>query len=405
MPAVGGYFSNRLEWTQAVNRISLAAAAHPPVFDLTGSNPTVAGFDYPADILDALASPGSLVYEPAPAGLAGPREAVAGYYAERGVAVAPERILLTASTSEGYGFLFKLLADPGDEILVPAPSYPLFEFLARLDSVRVVHYPLLYDHGWIIDFPALAEAAGPRTRAVVTVNPNNPTGNYLKRGEAEQLVEFCARRKLALVSDEVFSDFPLRDDPERADTLCRNERGLSFSLSGISKICGLPQMKLGWIVVAGEAGLRREAFSRLELVADTYLSAGAPVQHALPRLFEACGGVRDQIRRRTAGNLGALRTALARAPACRVLDVEGGWYAVVEVPRIMSEEEWTLSLLEREGVLVQPGFFFDFAREAFLVLSLLTPEGAFREGVGRLAERGSGGNGHLLDCRPECGAR
>ncbi len=402
----GGYFSNRLEWTQAVNRISQAAAARPPEFDLTGSNPTAAGFDYPADILEALASPGSLVYEPNPAGLAVARGAVAGYYAERGVAVEPERILLTASTSEGYGFLFKLLADPGDEVLVPAPSYPLFEFLARLDSVRVVHYPLLYDHGWMIDFPALAEAAGPRTRAVIIVNPNNPTGSYLKRGEAERLVDFCNRRKLALISDEVFADFPLRADGERVATLCSNQRGLSFSLSGISKICGLPQMKLGWIVAAGEAGLRREAFSRLELVADTYLSVGAPVQHALPRLLPVCGGVREEIRRRTAANLAAVRAALARAPACRVLDVEGGWYCVVEMPRIMSEEEWVLSLLEREGVLVQPGFFFDFAREAFLVLSLLTPEGVFREGVERLAGlkptllvegRGSGGSGHLLD--------
>ncbi len=390
--ATRDYFSNRLDWSLRPNRISEAIAARRaagrPVLDLSESNPTAAGLDYPAaEIVESLADPRSLVYEPAAAGLAASRRAVAGHYASRGVAVDPDRILLTASTSEGYAFLFKLLADPGDEILVPAPSYPLFDFLARLDSVRIVHYPLIYDHGWMIDFPSLAQTAGPRTRALVIVNPNNPTGSYIKRGEYEQLVEFCRGRNLAIISDEVFSDFPFDSDVGRVDTLCRNERGLSFSLSGISKSCGLPQMKLGWVVVSGSPEQRQAAFSRLELIADTYLSPGAPVQHALPRLFDAGGRVRDLIRRRTADNLGALRAVFDPASACSILHVEGGWYATVEVPRVLSEEEWTLRLLNLDGVLVQPGYFFDFPREAFLVISLLTSKEIFVEGIARIARR------------------
>ncbi len=385
-------FSNRLDWNLPPNRISQALsrrrASGAPVLDLTESNPTAAGLDYPtAQILEALADPAALVYEPASAGLSKARQAASEYYSDRGIQVPPERILITASTSEAYAYLFKLLAAPGDEILAPRPSYPLFEFLANLESVKIVHYPLLYDHGWMMDFERLAEAAGPKCRAVVLVNPNNPTGSFIKRRELEQLVDFSARRGLAIISDEVFSDYALRPDPQRVETLAATEDVLTFSLSGLSKTCGLPQMKLGWIALSGPRQPREQASERLELVADTYLSAGAPVQQALPKLLAAGGAVRDQIRWRTQANLAQLHAALGAGSVCRVLDVEGGWYAVLQMPRILSEEDWVLSLLEQDGVLVQPGYFFDFEREAYLVVSLLTEAEVFQTGIGALARR------------------
>jgi aspartate/methionine/tyrosine aminotransferase len=311
---------------------------------------------------------------------------VSAYYGVRGASVAPDRVVLTASTSEAYSYVFKLLADPGDEVLVPRPSYPLFEFLARLESVRAVDYPLVYDGSWRIDFAALEAALTPRTRAIVVVNPNNPTGSFLKTGELDRLIALAAARGLAIVSDEVFSDYAFAPDPERVRTLAGVTGALAFSLSGLSKTAGLPQMKLGWIVTSGPEELRAGALARLELIADTYLSAAAPAQYGAARLMAAGGRVREQIAARTRRNLDWLRGALAGS-AVSVLAVEGGWYATLEVPRTRSEEEWTLELLERDDVLVQPGFFFDFETEAFLVVSLLTPPDVFCEGIGRLLAR------------------
>ncbi|MGE5646119.1 MAG: pyridoxal phosphate-dependent aminotransferase [Acidobacteriota bacterium] len=382
-------FSSRLDWDLRPNRISAAVEAKrragAPVLDLTESNPTHAGLGYPAGkILSALSDGRSLSYDPAPAGLARAREAVAGYYAARGDAIDPSRILLTASTSEAYANVFKLLCDPGDEVLVPRPSYPLFEFLARLESVRVVQYPLAYHGSWRIDFEALEAAVTPRTRAVVLVNPNNPTGSFLKPDELPRLVALCASRGLAIVSDEVFSDYGFAACGVR--TLTGVADALTFCFSGLSKIAALPQMKLGWIVTGGPGAGR--AFERLELIADTYLSVAAPVQHGAARLLAAGASVRGQILARARGNLEALRAA-AVGSALSVLDVEGGWYATVRVPRTRSEEEWTLQLLDADDVLVQPGFFYDFESEAFLVLSLLTEPGVFREGLRRILYRTS----------------
>jgi alanine-synthesizing transaminase len=380
-------FSSRLDWDLRPNRIAVLLAERrrsgAAVLDLTESNPTQAGLDYPeGEILDALNDPRALVYEPAPAGLEEARAAVASYYS----GVSPERIVLTASTSEAYGYLFKLLAGPGDEVVVPRPSYPLFEFLARLESVGVVQYPLTYQGGWRIDFDALESALTPRTRAVVLVNPNSPTGSFLKRDELTRLTALARTRELAIISDEVFADYGFAPDTARVRTLASTEEALTFCLSGLSKIAGLPQMKLGWIVAAGPEELRRRALERLELIADTYLSVCAPVQHAAARWIEAGARVREQIASRVRQNLDWLRRAVVGS-ALDVLDVEGGWYATVRVPRTRSEEEWALDLLERDGVLVQPGFFYDFEAEAFLVLSLLTPPGVFREGVTRLLAR------------------
>ncbi len=384
-------FSSRLNWDLRPNRISALLEARrragARILDLTESNPTHAGLSYPAvEILQALGDARSLRYEPSPAGAAEAREAVAAYYAARGASVAADRIVLTASTSEAYSHLFKLLADPGDEVLVPRPSYPLFEFLARLESVRVVEYPLVYDGGWRIDFEALEAALTPRARAIVVVNPNNPTGSFLKAGEADRLIGLAAERGLAIVSDEVFSDFAFAPDEERVTTLAAVTSALAFSLSGLSKIAGLPQIKLGWIVTGGPPELRAGALARLELIADTYLSVAAPAQYGAARLMEAGARVRDQISARVGWNLEWLRGAVAGS-AVDVLEVEGGWYATLRVPRTRSEEEWTLELLEKDGVLVQPGFFYDFESEAFLVLSLLTPPDVFDEGVGRLVVR------------------
>lgn len=373
-------YSSRFHWDFRPNRLTellgRKRAAGASVLDLTQSNPTSADLDYPAEIAHTFDDPRVLRYEPSPAGLVEAREAVSKYYADRGHDVPVDRILLTASTSEAYAYLFKLLADPGDHVLVPRPSYPLFEFLATMEHVGVRQYPLVYHGSWSIATDELAAMVEPRTRAIVLVNPNNPTGSYAKAAEIETL----ARLGLPLISDEVFSDYAFG---AAGPSLVGVEDCLAFSMSGLSKSAGLPQMKLGWIVVSGPEAQRREAMERLEWIADTYLSVSAPVQYAAARLIEAGSAIQRQIRERTAANLAAARAILAGS-AANLLDVEAGWNIVVRTPRVRSEEEWTLELLEREDVLAQPGFFYDFDTEAFLVLSLLTPPSVFREGAGRL---------------------
>jgi alanine-synthesizing transaminase len=376
-------FSRRLQWDLAPNMLSqllrAKQAGGASVLDLTESNPTRAGFSYPAaEILPSLANPKSLLYEPQPSGLKDARAAVAHHH---GLDV--ERVLLTTSTSESYAWLFKLLADPGDEVLVPRPSYPLFEFLAALESVRVVQYPLVYHDGWSLDCGALEHLVTKRTRAVILVNPNNPTGSFLKRHEVEPLKSICMEHGLAIISDEVFADYAFGPDPRRVPTLAEVDEVPTFCLSGLSKIAGLPQMKVGWIIIGGGA----EALERLELIADTYLSIGTPVQHALPHLLAAGQGVQRQIAERIRENLNFLRSAVGTASACGVLDVEGGWCAILRIPRIRSEEEWCLEFLDRDNVFVQPGFFYDFETEAFVVVSLLTGVETFREGIERILAR------------------
>jgi len=384
-------FSSRFRWDLRPNRIAQALEARrragSEILDLTESNPTRAGFDYPADqILGACADPKALLYEPSPAGLRSARDAVTAYYAARGHQAHTDRILLTTSTSESYAWLFKLLADAGDQVLVPRPSYPLFEFLAEMEMVRVEHYTLVYHDGWSMDLDSLEHAITDRTRAIVLVNPNNPTGSFVKPGELERLVQLAAGRSIALISDEVFTDYTFGPDPNRINSLTGVDGALTFCLSGLSKVSGLPQMKLGWIVAGGPSELRAQAIERLELIADTYLSLGTPVQHALPQFLSAGDVVQRQIASRVQLNLATLRSSIGEKSPAQVLKVEGGWYAVLRVPRVHTEEEWCLELL-RDGVLVQPGFFYDFDSEAFLVLSLLTPSETFRAGVGRIVAR------------------
>jgi aspartate/methionine/tyrosine aminotransferase len=383
-------FSTRVPGDLAPNRLTRAVesarAAGAAIIDLTETNPTRVGLPYPQRLIEPLADPGGLYYDPEPFGLPRAREAVSAEYAAAGLHVDPAHIVLTASTSEAYSFLFKLLCDSGDEVLVPAPSYPLFDHLCRLDAVGVRAYPLEYHGTWSVDVGALEAAVGPRTRAVLVVSPNNPTGSLLGRADLRAIARLCRARGLALVGDEVFAGYLIDPRDDRASVLEQDE-ALAFGLGGLSKSIGLPQMKLGWIAATGPADLLGPALDRLEVVADAYLSVSTPVQLAAGPLLAAGREVRRLISERIRYNLGALVEAAAAAPSCSVLRVEGGWSAVVRVPATRPEEALVLDLLERDGVLVHPGYFFDFAREAYLVVSLLPQPDAFRTGVARLFDR------------------
>ncbi|HEX3376620.1 MAG TPA: pyridoxal phosphate-dependent aminotransferase [Candidatus Acidoferrales bacterium] len=359
------------------------------LFDLTASNPTECGLAYPErEILTALSNPRALTYRPDSKGLLEAREAVAAYYTGRpGFSASrtrldPERILLASGTSEAYTHIFRLLCDPGDEILVPAPSYPLFEFLADLADIRLVPYPLLYDHGWQIDFSSLRTALTPRSRAVMVVHPNNPTGSFVKSRETAELAEICAAREMAIVADEVFLDYGA--DPTLARTFAFHDAALTFTLSGLSKISLLPQMKLAWTVVSGPDDLAKMAVDRLEIIADTYLSPSTPVQLALPKFLSLRHELQTQLQQRISANLSALDTMLRESKSLTRLEREGGWYAILRVPVTATDDDLTVALLERHDVLVHPGHFFNFSREGFLVLSLITPEQQFQEALGHM---------------------
>jgi len=385
-----GMLSARTRWDLSANRLAKAVDARrragARILDLTESNPTRAGLDGPPDLLRSLTLPAALLYEPAPFGLPAARSAVASDYARRGYPLGADRVLLTASTSEAYAFLFKLLCDPGDEVLVPRPGYPLFDYLARLESVRVVPYPFDHDGAWHLAPSALTAAVTARTRAVVAVNPNNPTGAFLKQDELAALEGFCAERRLALISDEVFADYAFTDDPRRAPSVARDGPALAFALGGLSKSCALPQLKLAWCAVTGPEALRRQAWARLEVVADTYLSVSTPVQHALPALLARREELQAPVRARVAGNLARLRERLGPVSPATLLEPEGGWHAVLRVPAVMPEEERVIRLVEERDVLVHPGFFFEFPGEAYLVLSLLPEPAVFAEATARLAD-------------------
>lgn len=373
-------FSRRSAQDFTPNRLSLAVAARRArggeLTDLTLSNPTRAGIAYAPNVASALArSDDVLRYEPEAFGLATARAAVSALWRERGLAVPAERIALTASTSEAYAFAFKLLCDPGDQVLVPAPSYPLLEHLGALESVELVPYRLGYDGAWFIDVNEVRARVTDRSRAVVVVSPNNPTGTYLKRDELARL----SALGLPLVSDEVFGDYAFGEDPRRARSVLEAERGLVLALDGLSKAAALPQMKLGWLTLGGAPELVAEALARLEIALDAFLSPGTPVQRALPELLATRGVAADAVRARTRTNLEAARVACRGTPVS-VLPVEGGWYAVLRLPATASDEDWALGFLEA-GVLVQPGYFFDFTEEPHAVVSLLTPEAAFERGL------------------------
>ncbi len=372
------------------NRFSAALEKHRAagreLLDLTASNPTTCGFRYDDEkILRALTSPLAMQYHPEAKGLAWARVAVSQYYRERSPSkksVSPLQLLLTTSTSEGYSFVFRLLCNPGDEVLVPAPSYPLFEFLADIQDVKLAPYCLLYDHGWQIDLHSVKEAVSERTCAIIVVNPNNPTGSYVKPQELDVLNDLCAAHGLALIADEVFLDYS--HSGVQQPSFAENKKALTFTLSGISKISALPQMKVAWIAVSGPEALTAPAMSRLEVIADTYLSMNAPVQLALPTLLEERRTIQPQVQSRVRTNLEELDKQLSAQQVCSRLEIEGGWYAVVRVPATRSDEELAIELLEKRSVLVHPGHFYDFSGDGYLILSLITPEAEFREGISRV---------------------
>jgi aspartate/methionine/tyrosine aminotransferase len=382
-------FADRTNWNLAPNRLSEALeryrASGKLLIDLTDSNPTECGFTYDsAAILKALANPAALTYDPQPKGLKSARQAVAEYYVARGVPISTENIILTTSTSEAYSFVFRAMCNPGEELLIPEPSYPLFGFLADIQDVKVVRYPLIYDHGWQIDFHSLEQAISPRTRGIVVVHPNNPTGHFTKREEIRRLNALCAKHGLFLVADEVFLDFDLAG--EARESFAPNAETLTFTLSGLSKIAGLPQMKVAWLAVSGHEGIKVEALRRLEVVADTFLSMNAPIQHAVPELLQGRESFQKQLMERVRANLAELDRQLAEQDVCARLQIEGGWYAVLRVPATRSDEDLAVELLTTNGVYVHPGHFYDFAGEGFLVVSLIAAITDFRNGTNKIFE-------------------
>ena len=379
-------FSARLPPHAETNALTRAVEAlraqEVPFIDLTESNPTRAGIRYPSQLLEPLSDGRGLRYEPHPFGLPSARAAVAEDQQRRGAAVQPGDVVLSASTSEAYSWLFKLLCNPGERVLVPRPSYPLFEHLTRLEGIHAEPYGLEYHGRWVIDLHAIA-AAPDDTRALLLVSPNNPTGSYVSADELERMSAICRERRWALVADEVFADYALDAEHPLTDIASRSE-ALSFTLGGLSKSVGLPQLKLGWMIVGGPADERAAALAALELIADSFLSVATPVQVALPELLREGAFIRMAILDRIRRNLKALRTAAASFPACDVLRAEGGWSAVIRVPSTRGEEALVLDLLERERVLVHPGYFFDFPGEAYIVVSLLPRQEVFADAMARL---------------------
>jgi aspartate/methionine/tyrosine aminotransferase len=356
-------------------RARAACGAAP--YDLTVSNPTLCGFAYPHGLLDALRDPAGLNYRPEPLGARSAREAVAADYAARGVIVDPERIVLTASSSESYGFLFKLLCDPGDAVLVPAPSYPLFEHLASLEGVRVAPFSLDPENAWQPSAPGPAVAKS--ARAAILVHPNNPTGSWVESGAADAMARCSGEAAIPLIVDEVFLDFPLASDA-RGETFAARSAGLTFALGGLSKSRGLPQLKLSWIVVNGPNAEVASALEALEFIGDSYLSVGTPIQNALPELLDRAAPLRDAILDRCRENLAVARRLAANVPGVELLPPSAGWSAVIRFPRVITEDALVLELLERHGVAVHPGYFFDFATEGYIVVSLLPESNAFKAG-------------------------
>lgn len=379
-------FSTRTNWNFTPNKISRLIEDRRrkglPIMDLTESNPTRCGFDYPqVEILEALSNPENLLYQPDPKGLLKTRIAVTDYYSVYNIEVNPQNIFLTSSTSEAYTFIFRLLMNVGDEILVPKPSYPLIEYLAQINDVDIKYYHILYDGEWHIDFESIKKNILKNTKAILLIHPNNPTGSYIKKEEYKTLVEICASHNLALIADEVFLDYSFYEDDSRVNSFANKKDVLTFSVSGISKILGLPQMKLAWIVVSGEEEVWREASSRLEVITDSYLSVSTPIQNAAQSWFDLREKLNREIRDRVKINFEFLIDRTRNDSPVKVLNVEGGWNAILKIPQTKSDEEWVEYFLTNHGVVVQPGYFYDFDRDGFIVVSLLSDPMLFQKGI------------------------
>ncbi len=377
-------FSKRTSWHREHNALAelyeRLRDEGRSIIDLTASNPTNSGISYPSEkIFSALSRPASLEYHPDPRGIVSARESVCEYYRGRSVSCEPSDIILTASTSEAYSLLFRLLCDANDTVLVPTPSYPLFEYLAQISDVRLAQYHLRYDGLWHIDLPSLRSSVAPDTRAIILINPHNPTGMFAKEPDVEAITDLCRKRNLALIVDEVFIDYPF--DGSQRRSLAGQTEALTFVLNGLSKIAGLPQMKLGWIAASGPGHLKAESLGRLEILADTFLSVNTPVQVALPEILRLAPEISFAIRTRVKRNYASLASFFGKGSPCTVLRSEGGWYGIIRVPRTRSEEEWALLLLREHGAYLYPGYFFDMTPEGFLVVSLLPQEELFQRGI------------------------
>jgi aspartate/methionine/tyrosine aminotransferase len=385
--------SSRLPSSLELNAVSRAINAKrrtgAALIDLTETNPTGVGFAYPKDLLEPLADARALAYDPQPLGLWPARAAVATDFRRRGVAISADRIALTSSTSEAYALLFKLLCDAGDAVLVPHPSYPLFEHLTQLENVNALGYALEYHGSWRIDVESIRRAATDRVRAVLIVSPNNPTGSFLHRDDLAAVSELASEHGWSIIGDEVFVDYPLDGAPDATHVLARAEVP-TFSLGGLSKSAGLPQVKLGWIGFGGPGASVDQAMAAYEVIADTYLSVSTPVQAAAAQLIERGAAIRAQILARVRRNLESLRRLAIGHPSIDVLKAEGGWSAVLQVPQIRPEESLVLELIAKDDVLVHPGYFFDFPREAFIIVSLLVEPALFDRAIARVLARASG---------------
>ncbi|HEY2361841.1 MAG TPA: pyridoxal phosphate-dependent aminotransferase [Candidatus Angelobacter sp.] len=379
-------FASRTNWNLKPNLLAEALEQHKAsglrLLDLSASNPTECGFKYDAPaIMRALCAPASLQYRPDPKGMKSARQAVSDYYAEHGAAVAIDDLVLTASTSEAYSFIFRLLCNSDDELLIPTPGYPLFDFLADVNDVKLTRYPFFYDHGWHIDMHALKQGITPRTRGIIVVHPNNPTGHFTKAKEIAQLNQICSANQTAIIADEVFLDFSLGSEQK---SFVANSGVLTFTMSGISKISGLPQMKFAWLAVSGPHDVKREALARLEMIADTYLSLNAPIQLAAPVLLQQRKQFQQQLMTRVRANLAELDSQLSEKKHVSRLAVEGGWYAVLRIPATRPDEDLAIELLQTHDVYLHPGHYYDFPGNGYLVVSLITPQDDFNEGLRRL---------------------
>jgi len=386
-------FSKRFNYNTEENKLSALLkdkkSAGISVLDLMESNPTNAGFDFDeAGILNAVSKSESLKYLPHPKGLKTARKAVAQYYKEKNIEINIDNIFLTSGTSEAYSFIFKLLTDPGDEILIPNPGYPLFSFIAEMESVNIKNYKLKYSDGnfWSIDFESLKSGIADKTKAVIIVNPNNPAGNYIKAKEINELLRICREHKIAVICDEVFLDYPVESDRKNIFSVAGINYVLTFTLSGLSKICGLPQMKLSWIIVGGPKKECNEAKEKLEIITDTYLSVGAPVQLAVGSLLVNRDFIQAQIKDRILRNYEFLKSELIANEFADLMKTDGGWYAVLKIKIKISEENMAFEMLDKKDVYIHPGFFFDFKDEGYIVVSLLTPAENFNTGIKRILE-------------------
>jgi alanine-synthesizing transaminase len=383
-------FSNRTNWHRQPNKLSeqldLYRKSGKPILDLTNSNPTECGIAYPEEeILMAFRNSALLKYQPNPRGLITAREAISNYYKSKKIEVNPSNIFLTASTSEAYSFVFKLLCNAEENVLVPKPSYPLFDYLAQLSDVELHHYHLRYDREWEIDIDSIKNAVNKKTKAIVLINPHNPTGMFLKENEYREIKAIAKENKLALIIDEVFIDYAFKSDESRINSTASESEVLTFTLNGISKMIGLPQMKLGWIIINGQRSIVSEAMERLEIISDTFLSVNTPVQVALPKLLGTGVIVQQNILDRIRNNYSILQKEMINS-SCSSLTAQGGWYGVIRVPRTKSDEDWALQLLEKKGIYLFPGYFFDFDDEGYLVVSLLMESSVFKKAVREIVE-------------------